>query len=145
VLNKAIRPAVFAGAEHMYLEMRARTPVDPFAKDPGLLLESIYKYFDVAKGTQVKPIYYIGPNMSKAKHWWLVENGHYGRYVVRFDEGRQRWYTVNGKKSKTPKLLDKPIFVPPTPYIRPTYDANAKQVITIMREKLREELYKAPR
>lgn len=145
VLNKAIRPAVFAGAEHMYLEMRAKTPVDPFAKDPGLLLESIYKYFDVAKGTQVKPIYYIGPNMTKAKHWWLVENGHYGRYAVRFDETRQRWYTVNGKKSKTPKLLDKPIFVPPTPYIRPTYDANAKQVITIMREKLREELYKAPR
>lgn len=156
VLEKAIRPAVFAGADHMYKEMTQRVPVSLTANQRGSnkkdgpvqpgkeitdnyhhaqLLQSLYVYFDKAKGTQTKPLYYIGPNKGEAKHWWLIEYGHYS--PLKHYQGKDgQWYT------NTKATRDVPKFIAPRPYIRPTYDANNKLVIDIMRNKLRDELYK---
>lgn len=144
VLEKAIRPAVFAGADHMYKEMLQRVPISLTANQrkggvdnyhPAQLLQSIYVYFDKAKGTQTKPLYYIGPNKGKAKQWHLIEYGHESPYKHYLGKDGN-WYTNKKATREAPK------WIAPVPYIRPTYDANNKLVIDIMRNKLRDELYK---
>lgn len=143
VMAKAIRPAVFAGADLMYQEMIARVPVSFTANQrtggadnfhPAQLLQSIYVYFDKAKGTQVKPLYYIGPNKGKAKHWHLVEYGHASPYK-HYIGSDGNWYTRKTAPREAPKMIA------PRPYIRPTYDANARLAIEVMRNKLRELIH----
>lgn len=142
VLAKAIRPAVFAGADLMHKEMLYRVPISLTANQrkggvdnyhPAELLQSIYVYFDKVKGTQTKPLYYIGPNKGKAKHWHLIEYGHESPYKHYLGKDGN-WYTRKAAPRETPK------WIAPVPYIRPTYDANSKLVIDVMRAKLRDLL-----
>lgn len=71
--------AVAAGARHTYLELQRVTPVANAgeSKNPGLLRDSVYRYFDPKASPDSNHISYkVGVNMKKAPHFHLAESGH---------------------------------------------------------------------
>ena len=71
--------AVAAAARDVYLNMQRLVPVntDGTAKDPGLLKQSVYRYWDPKKSPNGHNItYQIGVNMKKAPHFHLADAGH---------------------------------------------------------------------
>jgi hypothetical protein len=110
-VTQVCRPAAFVAATVLYDEMRLRVP-----ERNGLLKKSIYRWREKT-GTTQRAIFYVGPNKRLAPHWHLLEYGHWVTRQAYFDEVEQRWIT-------TKKFLAQPFFVPPKPYIRPTYDAK---------------------
>lgn len=125
----ALRPAAHAGAIVFNNEMLARVPVDD-----GDLKASLYRFFVDRKSSDTRKVYVVGPNKKEAPHWHLQEFGHWRVNVVVRD--------AKGKLIATTERLDDPVFVPANPYIRPTFDAKAGEVVNAMKvryaEKLRE-------
>lgn len=71
--------AVAAGAREVYLNMQRLVPVntDGTAQDPGLLRNSVYRYWDPKLSPNGHNIYYeIGVNLKKAPHFHLADKGH---------------------------------------------------------------------
>ena len=80
---KAAKPsaagvAVAAGARWLYLNLQRRIPVgDETAKNPGLLKESAYRFYDDSISPDSNHVYYqVGVNIAKAPHFHLAEKGH---------------------------------------------------------------------
>jgi hypothetical protein len=112
--NKCCRPAAFAASTVLYDEMKLRVP-----EKTGTLLSSIYRFREKDTHSNLdKAIFYVGPNKRIARHWSLVEHGHFQIYKTYFDAERDTWVTIRNEPLATPK------FIPAQPYIRPTYDAK---------------------
>lgn len=71
--------AVAAGARNVYLELQRQAPEnkDGSAAHPGLLSNSVYRYWDPKQSPDANHITYaVGVNAAKAPHWWLADQGH---------------------------------------------------------------------
>lgn len=127
IQTKVLRSGAHAGAVVFYDEMKQRAPVDE-----GTLFGSIYRFHDESKSKGGLQRYLIGPNRKKAPHWHLVEYGHWRvNVVVRLP---------NGQIKATTERLQDPVWVPPVPYIRPTFDAVAQRAIESARERMKQRL-----
>jgi hypothetical protein len=125
-----LRPAVRAGALVLYNEMKRVVPVSKKPRRrgrktyvPGTLKNSIYHAFSADNSGPGKVSFHVGPNMKKAPHWWLVENGH---------------WLVRGNKKFGPQRRVQ--WVPGKPYIRPTWDSKGDEAVTKVLTTLRERL-----
>lgn len=141
VIEPAIRSAAFAGINVLYLGMRRIVPVDE-----GTLHDSIYQYHDKQKSSHLRQVYATGPNKVKAPHWYNVEFGHW-RYNRRGADGMWMRSKVNpnarGPGAHTlPGALETPVWVPASPYIRPTWDSlkgvAGRKAVERMRERVTE-------
>lgn len=116
-VNQVCRPAAFVASTVLYDEMRLRVP-----KDSGTLKSAIYRWREKSEthiNNTVRSVFNVGPNKRIARHWWLVEHGHWQIYQVYWNEEKQAWRTSK-------KLLAAPRYVAAQPYIRPTYDSKIK-------------------
>ena len=96
--------------------MRLRVP-----KDSGTLKSAIYRWREKSEthiNNTVRSVFNVGPNKRIARHWWLVEHGHWQTRVVYFNKKKQQWMTGGFLKTPYP--------VAAQPYIRPTYDSKIK-------------------
>ncbi len=125
ILEPALRSAAYAGIHVFYNEMHRNVP-----RKEGTLEASLYQWHDDKKSGPLRQVYAMGPNKVKAPHWYNVEFGHW-RYN-RFDTAGGHW--MRSKSSPTargpgahdlPGALQTPVWVPASPYIRPTWE-NAK-------------------
>lgn len=137
--DQVLRSATRAGALVFLDEMRLRAPVgernDSTKSEyqPGTLKKSIYHYYDKNKSVQGKQVYAVGPNKTKAPHWFFAEYGHYIVNVTWRDETGQIWAS---KK----RLPEKVKWVPANPYIRPTWDSKKDDAIRAMQARMQERL-----
>lgn len=151
VNEKAIRPAAHAGALTFYEEIAQRVPVDQ-----GTLRKALYRFFDEKRSSDTRKTYLVGMNAKKAPHWHLIELGHWQYFrVVRAPDGR--YFTAvrpeaKGKPRprKRASLAEKlayyqpnpggPKWVPPKPYLRPSYESAAQRALEAMKRRLAERL-----
>lgn len=121
--DHALRSASRAGALVFYNEMKIRVPVKT-----GTLRDSIYHWHDDEAAKRGAERYVVGPNKRKAPHWHLVEYGHWRVNTI---------VMINGKAVATKERLATPVWVPASPYIRPTYDATVGEAINAARGRLK--------
>lgn len=145
-VQAALRPTAHAGSIVFYDEMKIRAPVAS-----GKLRDSIYRAHVAGKSNDQRQVYQVGPNTSKAPHWYVVEFGHW-LYNAQGDNG----YYLRSKSDKKarvknppagakavhnlPGALDEPVFVPAVPYIRPTFDARGTAAVSAMKVRFAEVL-----
>lgn len=121
--------AVAAGAREIYLNMQRIVPVntDGTAKDPGLLRDSVYRYFDPSKSPNGNYItYQVGVNLRTAPHFHLAEEGHkfYSNYKPFKIKGGL--YRSRNKDSGLP--LGFPVFsARPRPYLKQSFSPSVLQ------------------
>lgn len=125
IIEPATRSAAYAGIKVFYDEMHRLVPVKE-----GTLYNAIYHWHDDRHSGPLRQIYATGPNKVKAPHWYNVEFGHW-RYN-RFDTVGGHWMRSKSSPSARgpgahdlPGALQTPVWVPASPYIRPTWE-NAK-------------------
>lgn len=139
VHNKVLRSTAHAGAEVLYAELKARTQTGP----TGNLNSAIYQWFDKRRSSDTRSIYWVGVNKSKAPHWHNVEYGHVLVNVLipvkpgmEIGKGVKIVFGRDGKQYiPTKERLPAPRFVPPHPYLRPTWDAKANAAVNAMRDR----------
>jgi len=135
VREKVLRSGAFAGSNVFYLEMRMRVPVKE-----GTLYGAIYQWHD-DKSTANRQTYFIGPNKRKAPHWYFIEYGHwlYNRLVDGKWQRSKESKNARGPGAHTlPGALKVPVFVPPKPFVRPTWESKRKIAITAMKQRMAE-------
>jgi hypothetical protein len=90
-VDKALRPAVQAGAEVLYRAVL--TNVDRLGQKTGNLKGSIYQAYSTHQSTPEHVQYEVSWNPRKAPHGFIVENGHLQRYASYV--GRDgKWHTA---------------------------------------------------
>jgi len=120
--------AMAAGARVLYEELLVRIPVAE-----GVLRDSAYRYLDRETETGPNRTYFVGVNMAKAKHWWLVEYGHMQTYqIIKTRDGK--WLTLKNR------LLPAPRFVPGKPYLRPTAAAKMGAALDAVKVRFAEKI-----
>ena len=144
-VSAALRPAAHQGSVVFYDEMKIRAPVET-----GGLRDSIYRAHVAEKSSGSRQVYQVGPNVSKAPHWHLLEFGHWlynafanGRFLPSKSNKKLRVKKPpSGHKAvhDLPGALDQPVFVPASPYIRPTFDAKAGAALARAKERFAEVL-----
>lgn len=128
VREKVLRSAAHAGAEVLYEELKLRAPAGP----TGNLKSAIYQWHDDKRSNEARQIYVVGVNKSAAPHWALVEYGHMRINVV--------FRGPTGELIATKKLLPAPVWVPPTPYLRPSWEAKASAAVSAMQQRAMQRL-----
>ena len=143
IREKVLRPTAYAGARVFYDELRRRVPVKT-----GKLYGAIYHWFDEKQSRETEKTYAIGPNKSKAPHWYVVEYGHwlYNR------QANGRWLkSKSNKNARGPAAHDlpgarkPPKWVPAQPYVRTTFGAVSGAAVTAMKVRFSEKLTEAIR
>jgi hypothetical protein len=140
MLTHVLRSAAHAGAIVMYNELHAKVPVEK-----GVLKESLFRWFNTKQSTPTVQRYLVGPNKQEAGHWANVEFGHW-RYNRSLGKGKwARSKIAKGQIGKTKNTkgqshggkgaLDKAVWVPPTPYLRPAWEAKKAVVGKVMRSR----------
>lgn len=139
IKTKVLRSMAFAGSNVFYLEMRMQVPVRE-----GTLYGSIYQWHD-DKSSPARQRYFIGPNKREAPHWHFIEFGHW-LYNIQIDGKWQR--SKSSRSARGPSAHDlpgarqPPVWVPPKPFVRPTWEAKKQAAVTAMKlrgaERLRE-------
>lgn len=128
------RSMAVAGGQVVRDEAKSRAP-----KKSGLLAKSIYvAYADKrSRPDDGLAVYSVAWNTRKAPHGHLIEFGHW-RYNKIVD-GQPQKSLINGKRRGRgpqdhggPGALDKPVWVPANPFMRPAYDATAKTAVQAM-------------
>jgi hypothetical protein len=125
--HDAAHVACREGARMVRDEMQRLAPVNdaghiPGTKDaanyvPGVLKRSIYMAYSKDNSGPQRVVFDVGPNVTKAKHWYLVEHGH--------------WLTQYGRmRLKVPK------WIPGRPYIRPAWDAKGAAATAHIRARM---------
>lgn len=109
-----------------YKEMIIRAPVSGI--DGGQLQFSIYRKHVTSQSSQFKQVYHTGPNKKKAPHWFWAEYGYMQPYKV--------FMLPNGEWRTSKERLPQPKFIPPNPYIRPTFLAKRDESLNRMRQVL---------
>lgn len=137
VRTKVLRSAAFAGSDVFYKEMRMQVPVRE-----GTLYNAIYQWHDPAS-TSSRQTYFIGPNKRKAPHWFFIEFGHW-LYNLQSPEGK--WLRSKDGKGRgpgahtLPGARKPPVWVPPKPYARPTWEAKKQIAVQAMVARAGERL-----
>lgn len=126
--ESALRSAAHQGAVVFYNEMRAKVPKG----DTGNLFDSIYRKHVTSQSGQFKQVYHTGPNKKKAPHWFWLEYGYMQPFKV--------FMLPNGEWRTSKERLPQPKFIPPNPYIRPTFLAKRGEALSRMREVLGQRL-----
>jgi hypothetical protein len=129
--SNVLRPAVYAGARVLYDEIRLRTSAMPWSKT-GTLHGAIYHWHDDAASTDTYQRYVVGVNVSKARHWFLVEYG-YIRTHVTFEDSAGNWHT-------TSKLLKTPQQIPAYSYLRSSYEAKIGEAMRAIKVRFMERV-----
>lgn len=126
--GEVLTSAVAAGAKVLYDELQVRVPVDD-----GQLKNAIYRYMD--RETENKPsrTYFVGVNMAKAPHWWLVEYGHMQSFQV-IKTKKKGWITLKKRPLPAPR------FVPGKPYLRPTADAKLSEALDVIKKRFGQKI-----
>lgn len=128
VQNKALRPAVYAAARTLYDEVKYRVP-----EHTGTLKASIYHWHDDKASVDGKQVYVVGVNKRKARHWWLIEFGHWQRYkTIKLPSGE--FVTDKSQPLSAPK------WVGPKPYLRPAYDAKIVTALEAAKSRMAEKI-----
>lgn len=128
VREKVLRSACHAGAVVLYDELKTRAP-----SRTGGLKAAVYRWHDDKKSRGgERQVYYVGVNKAKAPHWALVEYGHMRINVV--------FRGADGELVVTKKRLPAPVWVPPNPYLRPTWDAKASEAIEAMKARAAQRI-----
>lgn len=136
VQSKVIRSAAYAGARLIYEELQTRVPhgTPGTPGTPGTLAGAVYHKYLEGKSKNGVHAYAIGVNTRKAPHWFLVEYGHFTYFQRVLSNKDGKWYTDKTRKLDTPK------WVPPNPYLRPTFEATASQAIRAAQQRMVERL-----
>ena len=145
MLTHVLRSAAHAGAIVLYNELQVKVPVKK-----GVLKESLFRWFNTKKSTPTVQRYLVGPNKQEAGHWANVEFGHW-RYNKSL--GGNKWAKsklAEGQTGKTKNTkgqwhggagaLDKAVWVPPSPYLRPAWEAKKGTIAKVMRSRAGERL-----
>lgn len=141
VRDNVLRSAAHAGAEVLYNELSYRVPVYS-----GTLASAIYRWHDKDKSQPGRQTYAIGVNKRKAPHWHMVEFGHWRRYRIIPTRGqpdakfKDAFQDFNGQWYIPTKEPITPVFVPGTPYLRPTWEAKGKAAIDAMLARARQRI-----
>lgn len=151
-LPDAFRSAAAAGARVFYDELLVRAPVGP----TGNLKKAIYRWYDKKASTDGRQVYRAGVNVKKAPHWWLVEYGHFRRNkLIRVRPGADVSKYRNKKTGKPLAFVAKDghtyiprnkgagtvnVWVPPTPYLRPSFEAKKNAALQAMRARLAQRI-----
>lgn len=127
VKAEVLRPAAHAGAVVLQDEIKARAPVHE-----GTLKSAVYRAHAPEQSGDSRQVYAVGVNMKKAPHWHLVEFGHWRvNVIVRLP---------NGQTIATKERLDRPVWVPAVPYLRPAWDAKGAAAVQAMIKRARERM-----
>jgi hypothetical protein len=127
-VNEVYRPAAYAAVTVIYNELKIRAP-----ERSGRLKEAMYR-FRVKADLGNKAVFYAGVNKKKAPHWWLIENGYWQIYRVVFNEQTGKFYTLENKPLANPK------FIPPQPYLAPTFDAKMGEALQVALQEIKKRL-----
>jgi hypothetical protein len=149
IKEKALRSAAYAGAKVFYDEMKERTAgIDDSGPEvkKGTLHDAVYHAHVESKSGNGREVYHIGPNKSKAPHWFNVEYGHFRiNLLIPVDDDYSGPAKVvlgrDGKKYiATKDRLPAPAFTPPYPYARPTFDSKSQEAVRAMQKRLVERI-----
>jgi len=126
-LSDAMLSGAAAGARVLYDEIHANVP-----EQSGRLKASIYRTYIKQRSDEKRQIYAIGVNKRTAKHWHLIEYGHWRvNRLVQLKSGE--WVP-------TKERLAQPVWVPAEPYLRPAYDAKIGAALDATRDRMRQKL-----
>ncbi len=143
-IDAVLAGAAFAGATVLYNELMVKVPVKK-----GVLQKSLYRWHDDKRSKSGKThIYLVGPNKREAGHWAHVEYGHwrYNRSMgkkgfMRSKKLRpQKSLSVAGVKHGGKGALAQPVWVPPHPYLRPTWESRKAEAVAAMQSRAMERL-----
>lgn len=143
-IDAVLAGAAFAGATVIYNELQIRTPLKK-----GVLRDSLYRWHDDARSKSGKThIYLVGPNKRVAGHWANVEYGHwrYNRSMGKkgFMKSKklspQKSTSIKGEKHGGKGALKQPVWVPPHPYLRPTWEARKADAVRAMQTRAMERM-----
>lgn len=126
--GEVLTSAVAAGAKVLYDELQVRVPVDD-----GQLKSAVYRYMDRETEKQPNRTYFVGVNMAKAPHWWLVEYGHMQSFQV-IKTKNKGWKTLKKRPLPAPR------FVPGSPYLRPTADAKLAEALEVVKKRFGQKI-----
>lgn len=129
----ALRSAAYAGAQVLSSEVETR--VAPMSKS-GLLRSAIYHVHVARLSGPTRQVYEVGVNKGKAPHWHQIEYGHWRINVV-----------VRGKNGELITLkqrLPQPAWLPAHPYLRPAWNAKAREAIEAMQRRLAQRIGELP-
>lgn len=104
------------------------------SQDPGTLSRAVYLAYDKKKSTETFFQYNVSWNDTTA--WWgkLKEFGWLQTNVIAYNNYRGTFYTVKGKKLKTP------IRHPADPFLAPAYDTTLPTLFATMTKTGQREL-----
>lgn len=124
VQEKAVRAGTYAVAESIYREMKLNARKG--AESSGRLANAIYTFYDKDQSAGGQHVYAVGVNKRKAGNWHWIEYGRWRHYQTVKVNGK--WVTLKDRP------LDTPVWVPPTPYMRPAYDAKITTAYDVFKQ-----------
>lgn len=128
--NKATRAATFAMADTLYKEMKVNARKGDDAT--GNLANAMYTHYDDARAHLNIHTYAVGVNKQKAGNWHWIEYGRWRHYqTIKIGD---EWITLKDRP------LENPVWVPPTPYLRPAYDAKIGAAFGVFKQRFAEAL-----
>ena len=145
-IQAAVRPAAQAGAQVLYEAVKSNAGRN---KKSGNLERSIYQKFSESNSTELKAVYHVSWNQTKAPHGGLLEYGHIQRYKV-YVGSDGNWYTavrraMQGKpkpKRNAPQSvkdayyvpLPAPKYVPAIPLVRAAVVSHGEKAVQAMKD-----------
>lgn len=144
IREKVMRSGAYAGINVFYEGMRVAVPVSE-----GTLFASIYQWHDDKLSNQNRHVYKAGPNKSKAAHWYFIEYGHFlynrrgadGQWLKAKSSPRLRVAVPGVRDASVHDLSgarENPVWVPPRPFVRPTWDNLKAYAIKAMQVRMSE-------
>lgn len=133
VQERAARSATFAVADAIRNEMKINARKGEYAT--GALADAIYTYYDTEKSDGKTHVYAVGVNKRKAGNWHWIEYGRWRHYQTIKIDGE--WVTLKDRP------LDVPVWVPPTPYLRPAYESQILTSFDVFKRRFASALREA--
>jgi HK97 gp10 family phage protein len=142
IKHKLARSMAVAGGSEIRDEAKRRAPVGQDSKNPGELEEAIYLAYRDRQSTDTEVRYSVSWNATKAPHGHLAEFGYWQPFVVfPTADGWRTLASGDGRRGgKGVRLKAGPKWIPPSPFLRPAYEATLPRLQQIMIERARERL-----
>ncbi|WP_416046680.1 HK97 gp10 family phage protein [Cupriavidus basilensis] len=129
VRDHVVRSVAYAGAKVLYDEVRRQAPVytgkERKGIKPGQLRDAIYHVFSESLSTDMRAMYEISWNASKAPHGHLIE---YGHWIVRGKVGKGN--------AGPPRRVG---WAPAIPFVRRSFD-RAQAAVSAMEARAVEKM-----
>lgn len=130
VVKRATRSATFSMADTLYKEMKVNARKGDYAT--GNLADAIYTFYDDSRAHLNIHTYAVGVNKKKAGNWHWIEYGRWRHYQTIKIDGE--WVTLRDRP------LENPVWVPPTPYLRPAFDAKIGGLFGVFKTRFAQAL-----